>query len=212
MKKKKQPSRGGRSKNKVAMTASAADAKSSKNIHQKEVLEKFESLSLRGDDRTLSAKPNTMKWSDDVTYNKKQTKKLSRNSGGKKKGNNKNVLGAKQLNKAVVVEISEATVALSKNKKKNLNSEKELVAAAQDVENVSPNIQYGSYDGIYPEHYYHDLGYYYQDSGYYQYYDDYGYPLHDMSYHYQYVPLPMADQPPAMNIHAPAFEPTVQHR
>ena len=119
MKKKKQPSRGGRSKNKVAMTASAADAKSSKNIHQKEVLEKFESLSLRGDDRTLSAKPNTMKWSDDVTLreknqeeasaavdvsnNKKQTKKLSRNSGGKKKGNNKNVLGAKQLNKNILL-------------------------------------------------------------------------------------------------------------
>jgi hypothetical protein len=235
-KKNLQQSRGGRSKNKDAMTAAAAT--SNKNIHQNEVFEQFEMLALR-DERAVSAKSKTtMKRSDDVDValrkknkeetssaavdvspsSKQQPKKSYRNSGGKKRGSKKNVLGVKPP--AVVVEISEATVAPlnrkssgGKNKKKNSNRKKESVAAAQDVENISANIHYGSYDGIYPEHYYHDLGYYYQDY-YYQNFDG-GYPVYEdeMAYHYQYgnMPTAMADQPPALNIDAPSFEPTGQH-
>lgn len=224
-KKNSQQSRGGRSTNEHAA------ATSSKNTPQYEVFDKFEALSLR-DYISLSDQPRSdvasrKKYQEqasaaNVVSGKRQPKKTSRNSRDKKRGNNKNVFGGKQLKKAVVVEISEGTTLNRKNKTKNL-SENELVAAAQYVENISDNVQYGSYDGlyhdgsydgIYPEHYYYDLGYdYFQDSGYYQYF----YPAHEMtySYHYQYAPLAAAPLPAphALNIHAPAFEPTTgQHR
>ena len=75
-KKNLQQSRGGRSKNKDAMTAAAAT--SNKNIHQNEVFEQFEMLSLR-DERAGSAKSKTMKRSDDVdvTLRKKNEEETS---------------------------------------------------------------------------------------------------------------------------------------
>lgn len=210
-----QQSRGGRSKNKAAMTS-----RSSKNIDQNDVFGKFEMLSLR-DDKALSAKSkgaplrekNQAETATPATVDKsKQSpKKSHRNSGKKKKGNKKNALGTKPP--AVVVEISAATVATSNrkssavknNKKKNSNGKESVTAAQdQDVENIPPE---HCHDGLYPGYYYHE-GYYYPDYGYYhdygyQYYQNYDY----MAYHYHYGNMPDQESH-ALNIDAPSFAPT----
>eukprot|EP00574_Skeletonema_japonicum_P008383 CAMPEP_0201718996 /NCGR_PEP_ID=MMETSP0593-20130828/4354_1 /ASSEMBLY_ACC=CAM_ASM_000672 /TAXON_ID=267983 /ORGANISM="Skeletonema japonicum, Strain CCMP2506" /LENGTH=230 /DNA_ID=CAMNT_0048209385 /DNA_START=109 /DNA_END=801 /DNA_ORIENTATION=- len=216
---------GGRSKNKTAAVAASSN-----------LFEQFEMLALR-DGNVASAKSKSIKGNkvqNETTSassaveksSVRPPKKLHRNRGGKKKGKKKNALGAKPP--AVVVEISEATVvapslnqksSAGKNKKKNSKKKKESVAAAQDAENIAArdaenipdNIYYEYIDGIHPEQYYHDLGYYYQ---YYPYYQNF-YPLsvsvyeNDTVYHCQYgsMPMAMADQSHALNIDAPTFQP-----
>ena len=217
-----QQSRGGRSKNKAAMTS-----RSSKNIDQNDVFGKFEMLSLR-DDKALSAKSkgaplrekNQAETATPAAVdksNKQSPKKSHRNSGSgkKKKGNKKNALGTKPP--AVVVEISAATIATSNrkssagknNNKKNSNGKESVTAAQdQDVENIPPE---HCHDGVYPGYYFE--GYYYPDYGYYhdyayQYYQSYDHDENDMAYHYHYGNMSDHDQSHALNIDAPSFAPT----
>ena len=239
-KKNARRTRGGRSKKKGAMTATAAI--SSEEIGDKSFFEKFDALIIcdDGDVSVINGRSNDGGLNErkqegasatvDKSLSKQQSKKSSRNSRRKKRGGNRNALSVKPP--AVVVELSEATVTplelagfaskngVGENNKKNLK--REVDVSAQDEENVPPD----SYDALYPEqYYYHDTGYYYLDSDYYHQYYDYGYsygygnyPIQEMTnqYHYQYyqyyAPISVANHPLPLSIDAPEFQPSDEQR
>lgn len=147
-------------------------ASSSKNILQDEFVGKFKNLSILHENTTAKTKEpaavgNVIVGEERAPSGKKHSKKSSR-SGGQKKGN-KNIVGAMQIKKAVVVEINESTVvagnrrATGKDNKKNFTTKNESMveAAKEEVENFAHNVQYASYDGVffYPAHHYHPLYY-----------------------------------------------------
>lgn len=126
--------------------------------HDEDFFAKFNKLSLHETQKERRVSNN----------GKKNSKKKSPRGEEQKKGKKKmNILPAMpmpSLKKAVVVDISEATVSLNgiggkPKKKKNPSGKNAVAVAAQDQdENSSPNTMYhdGSYNvGVYPEYYYY---------------------------------------------------------